>query len=123
MLAGRTVLIVEDEFLIVNLLLDMVEDLGMVICDVVDTADLAVKTAVEAHPEIVLMDVRLRGVQDGIDAAHRIHEACACPVVFVTGSREPATVSRIEEAHPAATLFKPITPRVLRDTLENVLNH
>ncbi len=82
MLAGRTVLIVEDEYLIAEFLSDMVEDFGMVVCGVADTADMAADAAIEAHPDMVLMDVRLKGAKDGIDAAHMIHEFLRMPGHF-----------------------------------------
>lgn len=122
MLAGHKVLVVEDEFLIADLLSEMVLDLGMIVCGVVDTADGAVRAAAKTRPDLVLMDVRLKGAKDGVDAAQEIHSANDCPIVFITGSREPATVARISDGHPAATLFKPISQSQLQSALEDVLH-
>ncbi len=122
MRTGQKVLVVEDEFLIAELLSDMVSDLGLIVCGIADTADGAVRTAATTHPDLVLMDVRLKGAKDGVDAALEIRSASGCPVVFITGSREPANVARIDGAHPAATLFKPIFQHQLQRTLEGVLN-
>lgn len=121
MLQGRSVLIVEDEFLIADMLSDMVADMGMIVCGVADTADGAVMSAAQALPDVVLMDVRLKGQKDGVDAALAIYGARACPVVFITGSREPATVQRIRNDHPAALLFKPLNQSALRLVLEKLL--
>ena len=121
MLEGRSVLVVEDEFLIAEMLSDMVSDMGMVVCGFADTADNAVMVAAETQPDVVLMDVRLKGRKDGVDAALEIYAAKACPIVFITGSREPATVQRIKNDHPAALLFKPLNRSALQLVLEKVL--
>lgn len=108
MSGGQCILIVEDEFLIADHLAMMVGDMGLAVCGIADTAEEAVAMAVEHRPDAILMDVRLKGKKDGIDAAQRIHRDVGCPIIFVTGSREPSTVARIKEDHPAAILFKPI---------------
>lgn len=108
MSASRSVLIVEDEFLIADHLAAMVDDMGLSVCGIADTVEGAVTLAAEHRPDAVLMDVRLKGRGDGVDAAHRIHGTVGCPIIFVTGSREAATVARIKEDHPAAILFKPV---------------
>jgi len=69
------------------------------------------------RPAIVLMDVRLKGAKDGVDAALAIHETVGSKVIFITGSSEPATVSRIALDHPSAVLFKPVTEQQVRDAI------
>lgn len=115
------ILIVEDEFLIADHLASMVGDMGLTVCGIADTADEAVAMAVEHRPAAVLMDVRLKGRKDGVDAAHSIHGRVGCPVIFVTGSRESGTVVRIEADHPAAILFKPIKFEQLETAVMDVL--
>ena len=113
------VLIVEDEFLIVMGLQDQIEDMGREVCATAATAEDAIAAARKYRPSIVLMDVRLHGDEDGIDAARTIQESVGSKVIFITGSREPATIARIEEGHPSAILFKPISDRQLREAVEN----
>ncbi|SHK50094.1 Response regulator receiver domain-containing protein [Roseomonas rosea] len=114
------VLIVEDEFLIAELLTDMVEDMGLTVCACAATAEDATALAGQHRPRIVLMDVRLSGEKDGIDAALAIHHQVGSKVVFITGSQEAETVARIHQDHPAAILFKPITFGQLRQTIETI---
>jgi two-component system, response regulator PdtaR len=113
------VLIVEDEFLIVMGLQDQIEDGGWQVCATAGTANDAIAAAQKYRPSIVLMDVRLQGEKDGIDAARAIQDSVGSKVIFITGSREPATLARIERCHPSAVLFKPISDRQLREALEN----
>lgn len=108
------VLIVEDEFLIAELLSSMLEDMGLEVCGTAATADEAVAMTEAQLPALVLMDVRLKGGKDGIEAARAIRQSTGTPVIFVTGSGEPATVQRIAQHQPAAVLFKPIRFEQLR---------
>ena len=115
------ILIVDDEYLIALGLCAQVEDMGMAVCGTAATADDAVALAQEHRPVIVLMDMRLRGDKDGVDAALEIHHTVGSKVIFITGSREPATMARIQLDHPSAVLFKPISGQQLRAAVEAAL--
>lgn len=112
------VLIVDDEFLIVMGLSMQVEDMGREVCGAAASADEAIELAQKYRPSIVLMDMRLQGDKDGVDAAQVIHATVGSKIIFVTGSREPATMARIQLGHPAAVLFKPVSDRQLRLAIE-----
>jgi two-component system, response regulator PdtaR len=115
------VLIVDDEFLIAAGLSAQIEEMGMTVCAMADTAAKAIALAQQHRPAIVLMDMRLRGPGDGVDAALAIHADVGSKVIFITGSREPATMARIQLDHPVAVLFKPISFLQLRTTIETAL--
>lgn len=116
------VLIVEDEFLIAQGLAMQAEDMGLSVCAVADAADDAVTQAQFHRPKLVFMDVRLRGERDGVDAALAIHDTVGSKVIFITGSREPATLTRIQDDHPAAILFKPVSDLQFRAAVEAALH-
>lgn len=118
----KRALIVEDEFLIAEGLRVQLDLLGIDVCGIASTADGAVDLAVKFAPDFVLMDVRLKGEGDGVDAAQAIHERTGSKVIFVTGSREQETIDRIEKDHAVATLFKPISPFQLRRTINAVID-
>jgi DNA-binding NarL/FixJ family response regulator len=115
-------LVVEDEFLIAEGLKVQLEDMGIEVCAIAATAKDAIDLAVRHDPRLVLMDMRLRGEGDGVDAALAIHEQVGSKVIFITGSREQETLDRINCDHPAATLFKPVSSIQLRRTIEQVMN-
>ena len=117
----KSVLIVEDEHLIAMGLSAQIEDMGLEVCATADTAERAVAEALMHFPAIVLMDVRLRGEKDGIDAAKAIHDGVGSKVIFITGSREQKTIDRIGQDHPFATLFKPISDRQLQATVSDAM--
>lgn len=109
-----SVLVVDDEYLIAQGLCQQVEDMGLEVCGTAATAEEAVALCQALRPRVVLMDMRLRGDKDGVDAALAIHATVGSKVIFVTGSREPATIARIALDHPAGVLFKPVSGAQLR---------
>lgn len=114
------VLVVEDEFVIAQGLCMQVEDIGLPVCATAATAADAVAAALAHRPMLVLMDVRLQGEGDGVDAALAIHDRVGSKVIFVTGSREPATLERIDLDHPSAVLFKPVSDRQLQTAIAGI---
>lgn len=121
-LSGCVVAVVDDEFIIAEGLSIQLEDLGMTVCGTAATADDAVALAQAKRPAVVLMDVRLQGEKDGVDAAIVIHETVGSKVIFITGSREPATMERIQLDHPSGVLFKPISDWQLRQAIDTALS-
>ena len=115
------VAVVDDEFLIATGLSMQVEGLGMTVCGTAATADEAVALVALHRPAVVLMDVHLGGEKDGVDAALAIHDTVGSKVIFVTGSREPATMERIQQDHPAGVLFKPVSDWQLRQAIDAAL--
>lgn len=122
MKTGIRVLIVEDEFIIAMTLKDELEVAGYEVVGLAGTADRAVELACAASPDVILMDIRLKGPGDGVDAACRIHDQGLNPaVIFVTGSAEPEALERIRHDHPSGVVFKPAAfneiERVIRAAL------
>jgi len=122
MALSQEILIVEDEFLIAQGLCMQIEDMGLSVCGTAASADEAVALAEEFRPALVLMDMRLQGDKDGVDAAMAIHRKVGSQVIFITGSREPATMARIQLDHPAAVLFKPISDAQLSLAIQTALS-
>ena len=115
------VLVVDDEELIALALTFTLDTMGLRVCGTAATAAQAIEMAQQHRPSLVLMDVRLKGQADGVDAAIEIHRTVGAAVIFITGSREPETVERIRQDHPAGVLFKPILPIHLKTEIHRVL--
>lgn len=120
-LQKATVLVVDDEFLVAEGLCMQVEDMNLAVCGTATNAGEALALAMMFRPEVVLMDMRLRGDQDGVDAALAIHAEVGSKVIFITGSREQSTIDRIHQDHPAGLLFKPVSDRQLRLAIATAL--
>jgi CheY-like chemotaxis protein len=118
---NQSILVVDDDHLICEYLTMTIQDLGYVVCGCAASAEEAVRMSHRHQPGVILMDVRLRGQGDGIDAALEIRKTQDIPIIFVTGSNEPETLARINNHDPAAVLIKPIMWEQLERTLEFVL--
>src|SRR6185295_15293484 len=117
----KSVLIVEDEYLISLGLTAQIEDMGLKVCATADSAETAVLQAQTHRPAIILMDVRLRGDRDGVDAAQAIFHTVGSKIIFITGSREQRTIDRIDQDHPFAVLFKPISDKQLKAAVNDAM--
>ena len=119
---AHKVLIVEDEGLIALDLEQRLEGLGYSVAGVVSSGIDAVTSAANLRPDIILMDIRLAGEMDGIEAAHCIREAAAVPVVYVTSYTNDATVRRALGTDPVGLLVKPFNDRELHTVIAVALN-
>lgn len=111
------VLIVEDEAFISLQTAEMLEELGHEVVGVAVSAEQAVAMAENERPDLVLMDVRLAGARDGIDAAQEIKQRWSIPAIFVSASSDAPTRRRVEAVGAVAFLNKPLTAHRLGEAL------
>ena len=111
------VLVVEDEAMVALLVQDMLTDLGCEIVGWAATADEAERLAATTPPDLVLMDIRLKGRRDGLAAAEALRQRHPMPVLFVTGMAREALLARAELLPRSAVLWKPFTMDALREAL------
>jgi PAS domain S-box-containing protein len=118
------ILIVEDERLISLDLSRRLPKLGYEVCGIVPTGEEAVQKAGELRPDLVLMDICLRGEMDGIQAAEIIRETVDLPVMYLSANSDEATLSRAKLSHPSSYLLKPFKERELQIGIDMaLLNH
>ena len=110
------VLIVEDEGLIAHDIAARLELLGYKVVDTVSTAAEAVEMAPKA--DVVLMDIRIDGPKDGIEAAREIREKHHVPVVFLTAHADRSTLDRAKITGPLGYLVKPLATASLQTAIE-----
>ena len=107
------VLIVEDEFFISLDTKELLEALGHAVVGVAVSADQAVQLAEREKPDVVLMDIRLNGDRDGIQAAEEIYGRLGIKSIFVSANSDPPTRERAAALQPLGILDKPLTlPRL-----------
>lgn len=82
------ILIVEDNFLIALDLQDIIERLGYSVSAVVSTGGQAIDKAIQLKPDLIIMDIGLKGEMDGIETINKIREHIAIPVLYVTGNKD-----------------------------------
>lgn len=117
----KCVLVVEDEPIIAELWCMYIEGLALDVCGTAATAEAAIALAEKHRPAVILMDVRLRGKMDGVDASRAINASVGSKIIFVTGSKDQATLARIQLVRPATVLFKPVGDRQLRTAIMNAM--
>jgi len=115
------ILIVEDEAIIA---VDLERRLSRLGCEVVGMAasgEDAVRLAALLEPELVLMDINLRGEMDGTETAQQLRTKLQLPVVYLTASSEAAVVKRAKLTDAFGYLLKPLDERLLHITIEMAL--
>jgi CheY-like chemotaxis protein len=115
------ILIVEDEFIIAKDIQISLENLDYDVCALVSTGEEAVEKAEKEKPDLVLMDIVLRGEMDGIEAAHQIRAHFDIPVVYLTAYADDKTVERAKVTEPFGYLIKPFKDRELHAIIELAL--
>jgi PAS domain S-box-containing protein len=116
------IMVVEDEMIVAMSLEDDLRQLGYDVCASVDSGKDAILKANETKPDIVLMDVQLKGNMDGIEAATCIHQQLDIPIIFLTAYADTKTLQRAKMASPFGYLLKPFDERELKTTIEMALN-
>lgn len=116
--AAPRVLIVEDELIVSADIAARLERMGYQVIGQADQAEQAVKICLEQQPDLVLMDIRLKGDMDGIAAASRIHSHCSIPIVFLTAHADESTLQRAKITEPYGYILKPFEERELRIVVE-----
>jgi|ERR1700692_3421063 CheY-like chemotaxis protein len=118
----RRVIIVEDEIFVALHLETILQDLGFEVCEIIATGREALDFALRIQPDIIFMDINLRGDIDGIEAARLIREQTGIPVVFVTAYGDEATLKRVEAVAPdAPVLQKPAMTQALVAAISKVM--
>ncbi len=116
------VLVVEDEYILAINLQESLQSLGYTVLDIADSAELAIEKATQLRPNLILMDIRLRGELDGIQAAEQIWLYLQIPVIYVTGHSDKSTVERATLTSPFGYILKPIKEKELYVAIQTALN-
>lgn len=116
--APARLLIVEDEAIVARDLQGRLKRLGYEVCAIVASGAGAIEAAAGHRPDLVLMDIVLKGDMDGIEAAEVISRDYQIPVVFLTAYADQQTLQRAKLTVPLGYIVKPFTERELRVMLE-----
>jgi len=115
------ILVVEDESLLAEDIQERLKNLGYEVAAVAHSGEEALAGVAAAQPDLVLMDIRLKGKMDGIDTARVVRERFNLPVVYLTGEADTATLERAKATEPLGYLLKPIDEKRLHSTVEIAL--
>jgi PAS domain S-box-containing protein len=115
------VLLVEDESIVAEDIQERLTHMGSEVVGIASSGEQAAEYADKLRPDLVLMDIRLQGRVDGIEAAAMIRRKLSIPVIFLTAHSDDVTLERAKRTEPNGFLLKPFEERDLRVNIEMAL--
>jgi PAS domain S-box-containing protein len=119
--AKAKILIVEDERIPAEEIKSNLEYLGYTITSIVSSGEDAVREAEESRPDLILMDIKLKGEMDGIEAAKRIRASADIPIIYITALSDRQTIERTKVTEPLGFVHKPVEEKELNTSIEMAL--
>lgn len=121
-MANASILVVEDESIVAKDIKLNLEKLGYKVVGTVATGEKAIEQSIELKPDLILMDIMLKGKMSGIEATAFIKENLNIPVVYLTANADDATVDKAKYTEPHGYIIKPFTPTDLHTAVEMALH-
>jgi DNA-binding LytR/AlgR family response regulator len=117
-MSKTNILIVEDESIVAKDIQHSLKKLGYTVVGICSTGEDAIKSADELKPDLVLMDIMLKGDMSGIDAAGQIREKNNIPVIYLTAYADESTLSKAKVSEPYGYIIKPFKEIDLHTSIE-----
>ncbi len=117
-MADTSVMLVEDEIIVAADVKNRLENMGYSVLGIFDTGEEAIEKAGELKPNLVLMDIVLKGEMDGIDAAQKIRELYDIPIIYLTAYSDEKTLERAKVTEPFGYVLKPFEDREIQSAIE-----
>ena len=112
------VLVVEDESVVSKDIQESLKGLGYAVCGTASAGEEAIRKAESLQPDLVLMDIVLKGDIDGVEAAETIRSRLHVPVIYLTAYSDEHTLNRAKVTEPSGYILKPFDERELHTTIE-----
>lgn len=120
-MVGEKIAIIEDEGVVALSLRSRLEAANYSVTGIADSAHSALSLVANTTPDLVLMDVGLKGEQNGIEVAHTIRDRWKIPVIFLTGYADPDIINSAQQTDSFGYLIKPINPIELQNAIQIAL--
>lgn len=120
-MAKAQILIVEDEGVVAMEIEARLKSLGYAVSAVASSGEEAIEKTAETRPDLVLMDIKLRGDMDGVEAAEQIRARFDIPVIYLTAHADNDTLRRAKVTEPFGYIIKPFEERELYTNIEIAL--
>jgi len=118
---AKTILVVEDERIVARDLQHVLSGFGYSVPATAASSEDAMRLAAEKCPDLVLMDIRIKGQRDGIETAAILRERFGVPIVYLTAHADDDAVAQAKKTEPYGYLIKPVRADELRSTIEIAL--
>lgn len=112
------ILIVEDESIVAMDMRNRLNHMGFEVVGICDTADRAVELATAQLPDCILMDIKLKGDRDGVQAAEQIQRTLDIPVIYITAFADEKTLARAKITQAFGYILKPFQEREVLIAIE-----
>lgn len=116
------IVIVEDESIVAKDIQNSLKNLGYSVPAVVSSGEKAIEVVHKYQPNLVLMDIMLKGEMSGIEAAKIIKEKFEVPIIFLTAYADEDTIEKAKLSFPYGYIIKPFKEKELETTIEMALN-
>jgi len=120
-MSGQKILIVEDEIITAKDIKNCLQDNGYVVHAITSSGEEAIKKVTEGNPDLVLMDIVLKGGIDGIETARQIRSISNIPIVYLTAFSDKNILERAKITEPYGYILKPFNERELHINIEIAL--
>ena len=120
-MAKANILIVEDESIIASVIASALSKFDYSVAANLTSGEEAVRAAIELKPDLILMDILLQSVVDGITAVERIQQQVDIPVIYLTAYADELTLERAKKTRPYGFITKPFQEIELKTTIEMAL--
>lgn len=117
------VVIIEDEFVIAEDIQVHLESYGYEVLAAFDRAEKALPFILQNVPDILLVDIQLAGIMDGISLVQEIQAKRSLPIIYITANSDTITYERARNTRPHAFLVKPFSPANLLSAVDLALHH
>lgn len=117
----KRILVVEDESIVSKDIQISLKRLGYEICGSASTGEEAVEIVQEEQPDLILMDIMLKGKLNGIETAHLIRESIDVPIIYLTAYADESTLSKAKITEPYGYIIKPFQEIDLHTSIEMAL--
>lgn len=115
------ILIVEDDLSIAENIQEILELLGYANIDIANSANQSIKLIKKFRPDLIFMDIKLKGDKDGIELGDIVKQMVDAPIVFVTSYSDPSIIERAKRIGPAGFIVKPFNTNDIHAIVEIVL--
>jgi DNA-binding LytR/AlgR family response regulator len=115
------ILIVEDDIGIAENIQEILELLGYVNIDIANSANQCIKVIKKYYPDLIFMDIKLKGDKDGIELGEIVKQMVDAPLVYVTSYSDPTIIERAKRVNPAGFIVKPFNTNDIHAIVEIVL--
>lgn len=120
-MVNARVLVVEDESIVAMGIKHKLENMGHTVVEMVSSGENAINAALEHSPDIILMDIVIKGDIDGIEAAQAIHDHRDIPIIYLTAYADDEMLRRAKVTQPYGYIIKPFKSTELNANIQMAL--